>query len=243
VLFIGDSLIQQAYPTFAARLASTGVQAHVLGGPGQSLMSHRGAWLSQLQQAVATFDPDVVVLESCCGNFVTDPNWVGPDGKVVPRDTDAFYAEWRRLAVAATTISSSRGAAVLWVLGPPTHTNGFYGPIDRWVPKVDAIYQSIADCAPGLGTVDWRAIGGAGGTFAESLPDSIGTLVRIRTPDGFHFTPAGWDLLSTVTLAGVTSTWAADEGRPGAWNGQCADPPPRTTVGNRTVGWPNLTDR
>ena len=230
VLFIGDSLVQQAYPTFAARLVSAGVQAQVLGGPGQSLMSHRGAWLGALQQAVAAFDPDVVVLESCCGNFLTDANWVGPDGKVVPRDSAPFYAEWRRLATAATSVSSSRGAAVAWVLGPPVRTNGYYGAIDGWVPKVDAIYQSIAGCRRGVATIDWRTVGGADGAFVESLPNSIGEPVRIRTPDGFHFTPAGWDLLSDITLAGVTNAWAAGGGRPGPWNGPCGPTAPRGSV-------------
>jgi hypothetical protein len=142
-------------------------------------MSHRGAWLTALQHAVTTFDPDVVVLESCCGNFATDANWVGADGKVVPRDTAAFYSEWRGLANAATTVSSSAGAAVAWVLGPPVRTNGFYGPIDGWIPKVDVIYQSIAGCARGVGSIDWRTVGGADGAYVDTLPNSIG---RRRTP-------------------------------------------------------------
>jgi peptidoglycan/LPS O-acetylase OafA/YrhL len=226
VLFIGDSLIQQAYPTFAVRLRAAGVQTEVLGGPGQSLMSHRGAWLAQLQHAVATFDPDVVVLESCCGNFVTDPVWIGPNAQAVTRDTPAFYAEWRRLATAATVASSARGAAVLWVLGPLTHTNGFYGPIDGWIPKVDAIYQSLAACAPAVGTIDWRTVAAPNGAYAGALPNSAGQLVPIRMSDGFHFTPAGWDVLSNVTLAGVTHAWASGGGRDVPWDGQCASASP-----------------
>jgi hypothetical protein len=146
---------------------------------------------------------------------------------VVPRDTGAFYAEWRTLATAATTVSSSRGAAVLWVLGPPVRTNGFYGPIDGWIPKVDTIYQSLAGCARGVGTIDWRTIAGGDGSYVESLPNTVGQSVRIRMPDGFHFTPAGWDLLSDITLAGVTSAWGTDGGRPGPWDRPCAPVAPR----------------
>ncbi|HWW55139.1 MAG TPA: acyltransferase family protein, partial [Acidimicrobiales bacterium] len=230
VLFVGDSLMQQPFPTFAARLAEQGIEARSLGGPGQSLMSHHAAWLPELQQDVATFDPDVIVLESCCGNFVTDPVWVGPDGRPVPRDTPAFYAEWRRLATDASTIASSRGAAVLWVVGPPVHTNGFYGPIDGWMPQVDAIYLSLASCAPGVGILDWRVVSGPDGRYAASLADSTGRLVPIRMPDGFHFTPAGWDLLSNLTLSSIDREWRLDGGRPGAWNGTCA----QARTGGRT---------
>jgi len=221
VLFMGDSLVQEAYPTFAARLGTEGVSTRVLGAGGQSLMSHGGAWLAQLTQGIATFNPDVVVLESCCGNFKFDPEWVGPDGRPVPPDTPAFWSEWRRLATEASVIAGSRGAVVLWALGPPTHTNGWYGAIDGRIPVVNGIYRSLAACDPRMGTVDWGVISGPGRTYAATLPDAAGHQVTVRNVDGFHFTPPGWSLQADVTLAGITHQWDVDGGRTKAWDGTC----------------------
>jgi hypothetical protein len=140
----------------------------------------------------------------------------------VPNDTYSFWSEWRRLATQATTIASSRGAVVLWVLGPPTHTNGWYGPIDPRIALVNETYRAIVACDPSAATVDWTVLGGPGGGFAAALPDASGRLVTIRVVDGFHFTPAGWDLQARVTLPAITQAWAADRGRTQPWRGSCA---------------------
>jgi hypothetical protein len=219
---MGDSLMQQVFPTLASRLHAQGATAQLIGGGGQSLMSHGGTWLASLQREVTAFDPDVVVLESCCGNFRFDPPWVAPNGQVVPNDTFTFWAEWRRLAIEATEIASSRGAVVLWVLGPPTRTNGWYGPIDGRVAVANSVYRSIVTCNPAAATINWSVLGGPGGTYAAALPDAAGRLVPIRVPDGFHFTPAGWDLQARVTLPAIASAWAADRGRTVPWQGRCA---------------------
>jgi hypothetical protein len=221
VLFMGDSLVQEAYPTFAARLNAEGVSTRVLGGGGQSLMSHRGAWLAELQQGIATFNPDVVVLESCCGDFKFDPEWVAPDGQPVPPDTPAFWSDWQGLATQASEIAGSKGAVVLWALGPPTRTNGWYGPIDGRIPVVNGIYRSLAACDPRMGTVDWGVISGPGRTYAAALPDAAGHAVTVRNVDGFHFTAPGWSLQADVTLAAITRQWDHDGGRVTAWDGTC----------------------
>jgi peptidoglycan/LPS O-acetylase OafA/YrhL len=221
VVFMGDSLMQQVFPTLAARLRAQGTNAEVIGGGGESLMSGGGAWAGALQRAVNGFDPDIVVLESCCGPFKFDAPWVGPDAKPVPADSFAFWAEWRRLAVQATTVASSRGAVVLWVLGPPTQTNGWYGPIDGRIPVVNGIYRSVVACDPSAATVDWSVLGGPDRTYAAALPDASGQPVTIRVVDGFHFTPAGWDLQARVTLPAMAQAWAADRGRTAPWRGTC----------------------
>ena len=222
VLFVGDSLVQQAYATFAARLEQRGIQARTIGGFGQSLMTKHGIWLTEIQQAVAGFNPDVVVLESCCGNFNTAPPWVGTDGRPLPPDTPEFYSKWRALATSATELAASRGATILWVMGPPTHTNGWYGPIEGRIPPVNDIYQSIVSCASGAGVVDWRVISASDGSYAAALPNSAGETVQVRTSDGFHFTPAGIDLQADITLTAINHQWTANGGRSAPWGGGCA---------------------
>ena len=226
VLFVGDSLVHQALPTFADRFRSQGVTVEGLGGFGQSLMSEKARWLPEIAQAVATFDPDVVVMESCCGQFKGDPTWVGPNGTAVP-DSPGFYAEWRRLALQASIEASARGALVAWVLAPPTRTNGWYGPIDGRVPIVNRVYQSLAACGPAAGFIDWTVLANPDGSFAWTLPDPAGDPVRIRNADGFHFTPDGIAAQADVTVPAVERQWAAARGRPGPWQGPCTtDAPP-----------------
>ena len=221
VLFVGDSLMQEAYPTFAARLGATGVLARSIGHPGESLWSKAPVWLPAIRRSVATFDPDVVVLESCCGHFASDPPWIGPSGRPADPASPAFFAGWSGLATQATEIASARGAVVLWVLAPPTHTNGWYGPIDGQIPAINAIYRSVTACAPGTGTVDWGLISGPARSYAARLRDSSGRLVTVRDADGFHFTRAGWDLQADVTLPAIRAQWAAHGGRVAPWQGAC----------------------
>lgn len=220
VLFMGDSLVQQAFPTFADRLHRQGVDARAIGGNGQSLMTHQDAWLVQLAGAVSSYDPDVVVLESCCGQFRFDQPLTGAGGQVVAPDSPEFQAAWRALALRASQIASSRGALVLWILGPPTHTNGWYGAIDGQVAGINAVYEGLTACPARTGTIDWSLVGGPGGSYAASVPDATGAVVQIRQADGFHFTPAGIDALSDVTLPAITRAWRGG-GRAGPWPVAC----------------------
>jgi len=217
---MGDSLVQQAFPTFADRLHRQGIDARVIGGNGQSLMTHQNAWLVQLAGAVSSYDPDVVVLESCCGQFRFDPPLTGVGGQVIAPNSPEFQATWRALALRASQIASSRGALVLWILGPPTHTNGWYGAIDGQVAGINAVYEALTACPARTGTIDWSLVGGPGGTYAASLPDATGGAVQIRQADGFHFTPAGIDALSGVTLPAITKAWNGG-GRAGPWPAAC----------------------
>ena len=224
VLFIGDSLLLETVPTLASRMGRSGVEARSIGGFGQSLITHHAAWLTSLAAEVAGFDPDVVVLESCCAGFRSDGPWVGPDGDVLAPDSPAFYAEWRRLALEASRIASSRGALVLWVLAPPAHTNGWYGPVDARITPANEVYLSLRTCGPATATIDWRVVSGPGDAYAASLPDLEGRMVQVRLSDGFHFTPAGIGLLARLSIAALEQRWAAAGGRPGPWSGPCPAP-------------------
>jgi len=111
---------------------------------------------------------------------------------------------------------------VLWVLGPPTRTNGWYGPVDGRIPIVNQVYRGVVACDPSAAVVDWSVLGGPGGTYAAALPDASGHPVTIRLADGFHFTPAGQDLQARVTLPAIAAVWAADGGRTPPWHGTCS---------------------
>ena len=209
VLFMGDSLAYQAFPTIENRLVEAGADVQLIGGAGETMMTNQAEWLGELQSTVDDFDPDVVVLESCCG--AGDPRrpdpYVGSDGEVIEPDSEAQLAEWRRLSREASDIAASNGAQVLWVLAPPARTNGYYGPIEERIGVVNGVYLDLVACDTTLGVVDWSLLSGPGGAYTESLPDASGTLVQVRTADGLHFTDAGQALLADLTRDVVLDSW------------------------------------
>lgn len=57
--------------------------------------------MAELSDAVATFDPDVVVIEACCGygDIISKTEWVTDDGTVLALDSPELWDEWMRVAV------------------------------------------------------------------------------------------------------------------------------------------------
>jgi hypothetical protein len=216
VLFLGDSLIHQSYPTLMARMQAVGVDSRVIGGRGEHLLSASQPWLTELTDALTTFDPDVVVLESCCGwGFAPIAEQLtAPDGVPLQPDTPESWQEWARAASALTDLVRSQGRVALWVLAPPAQTNGYYGPVEGRIAVANDVYRGVVACRAGVGLVDWRAIAGPDGAFTWDLQDRAGRTVRVRSEDGLHFTPEGEALLADLTVDTVQAQWAAFGGRP-----------------------------
>ncbi|MEM9521365.1 MAG: hypothetical protein AAGA37_18795 [Actinomycetota bacterium] len=207
---MGDSLLHQAYPTIEDRLSRIGVGATIIGGPSETLMTRQATWLDDLERSVTEYDPDVVILESCCGTgnpWLPDP-YVDADGTELEPDSAAIWAEWERLALAYTEAAQRRGALVLWILGPAANTNGYYGPIEDRIGVVNRIYTRVAACSGSVGLVDWGVVGGTDQDYVEALPDANGKLIRLRADDGLHFTEPGQALLADLTRAAVEEAWA-----------------------------------
>ncbi|MCD9624557.1 acyltransferase family protein [Rhabdothermincola salaria] len=203
VLFLGDSLVHQGFPTIEQVLADSGIASMAIGGPGENFLTDDGAWLDDLRQGIEAFDPDVVVLEACCGSDLrrgnSDPvtDW--------PATEDA--ALWTQRAVAATDIAREAGALTLWILAPDAATNGFYGPIEDRVRYLRDFYRHVVECRPGSGFVDWGPMT-PDGVFTRTLPDATGAEVEVRSADGLHFTPQGERILAEITRNDVQTAWA-----------------------------------
>jgi peptidoglycan/LPS O-acetylase OafA/YrhL len=215
VLFLGDSLVHQSWATLAARMSAAGIEASAIGGEGQHLLGDGGAWLALLEQALAERDPQVVVLEACCG---WGTPWraeqvVTPSGDVLQPDTDESWREWSRMAATVTDLVRAQGRVAVWVLAPPAQTNGYYGPIEGRIAVANGIYQQLARCRPGVGLVDWRALSGPDGSFVAELPDRSGNLVPVRHVDGLHFTPEGQAVVADLTVEAVRAQWRSFGGR------------------------------
>lgn len=215
VLFIGDSIVHQAWPTIEDRLAGAGIEGRAIGGEGEHLLSEQGRWLDDLGAELAAFDPDLVVLEGCCGwgNPWLDETYIAPDGTSLEPDTEASWNEWSRMARAMTELARRDGRAVMWLMAPPARTNGYYGPVEGRIATANAIYERIVQCTPGVGVLDWRVIAAPDGSFTWELPDAEGDLVQVRHPDGLHFTREGQAVLAEYTRDTLLAQWRSTGGR------------------------------
>jgi hypothetical protein len=109
------------------------------------------------------------------------------------------------------------------VLAPPARTNGYYGPIEGRIARVNEIYRLLVACRPEVGIVDWGVLAAPDGSYTPTLPDAEGNDVKVRADDGLHFTPEGVGVLAGVTLEAIDAQWHAVGGRD-------ADRGPATTV-------------
>jgi len=199
VLLVGDSVMGQAYEVFEGIFAEQGITTGYAGGPSTGPLQPQGDWARQIDDWVTRFDPDVVVMEACCDyTQATDQVYVDPEGNEVLPATDAVYPNWEREVRDLTRRAAARGAEVIWVLAPPVRTNGFYGPLEEHVGRVNEIYRRL-----GVPTIDWSTAVAPGNRYAESVPGPEGAACDPRLEDGVHMTTCGNELLAALTLEQV----------------------------------------
>ena len=206
VLFIGDSLLHQAFPVINAKFGELGVETSAIGGPGTSLLFDQARWLGELETALAETQPDVVVIESCCGYDERREPYTLLGVPLVP-DTDETWAVWQHTADQAIELAEASGALVLWVLAPPAQTTGYYGPIEGRIDRANAIALDLPSRHPCVGFVDWRVIAAPDGSYTDTLPGIDGEPVVVRAPDGLHFSDPGKNVLAEVSRTAVIADW------------------------------------
>ncbi|MCB1004061.1 MAG: acyltransferase, partial [Acidimicrobiales bacterium] len=153
VLLVGDSVMGQAYPFFRDRFAERGIVTGYAGGPGTGPLNPQGEgdWLSQIDRWVSDFDPDVVVIEACCDyTYPPDELYELPDGTEVLPNTDLAYQTWEQVSREMIRRAGAGGARVFWVISPPVSTNGYYGPMEDHVARLNEIYRGLP-----VPKIDW----------------------------------------------------------------------------------------
>lgn len=215
VLFMGDSLVHQSLTGIAAVFDErAGIEVRAVGDEGETLLGERDRWIAQLRSAVAEFDPDVVVLEGCCGYTARGQRtYRAPDGHAVDPDSPELYRYWAAAALEATDAAGAAGALVIWVLAPPAGMPSFYGPLDERIPTVNAIYTQISRCAPSVRLLDWATAVAPDGVYTPTLRTANGDEVQVRHTDGLHFTPVGVGVVALTSLESIQQAWSAAGGR------------------------------
>jgi hypothetical protein len=181
VLFMGDSITGNMLVdgNGEALFERHGFDVQRSATPGFGLLDDpQHGYSNEMALRVASFDPDVVVLE-----FIGNYHAFGDPGlRGVEIDTPAFYTAWNAEAASLTRLAAARGAQVFWVLGPTV------GISQGWVDRVHTIahgYRALSATLCETRYVDaFKVIGD---------PWVAGPW---RTPDGVHLTAEGGAVLA-----------------------------------------------
>jgi len=96
------------------------------------------------------------------------------------------------------------GAHVLWVGLPPM---GGGNITNAFVKQVNTIYATQAELHQGVTYVpSWNVLAGPKGQFVMYLKID-GSEVAVRSSDGVHLDPAGWDLLAQALVKPMEKAW------------------------------------
>jgi hypothetical protein len=199
VLLVGDSVMGQAYEVFRQVFEDEGILTGYAGGPSTGPLQPQGDWARQIDDWVNRFDPDVVVMEACCDyTQATDRVYVDPAGNEVLPATEEVYPAWDREVRDLTRRAQAGGAHVVWVLAPPVQTNGYYGPLEEHVGRLNDIYRNLP-----VPTIDWSSVVAPDGVYTETVDGPDGSTCEVRLDDGVHMSECGNQLLAALTLADV----------------------------------------
>ena len=201
LLLVGDSISHQAAPFFAARFPSTDVRW--IGRDGMGLLTDQGHLLVMIEEAIATFDPDVVLLESVGAYTEYDESapYIAADGTPVEANSEAMFELWATQSQRAVTLARSRGALVVWATTAPIEPRNFFSHLSPRVERLNAIYRRLA----GATVVDWWAGTAPGGRYSAELRSATGDIRTARSFDGLHFTEFGNELLVDIAQPAIAA--------------------------------------
>ena len=184
----GQSLVNKAPDTRVIDPIGGTVDMHVATGLARPEVFN---WAVHLQAVMAEDDPDAVVLTlgSNDDQVLTGGGGVGPLG------SDAWKAEYARRVGGIMDLVTGDGHRKLFWLGIPTVDSQERN--DVRYPMINDILRDQAAQRPGrVVYVDlYSAFRGPDGGYS----DTIG-FVRVRAPDGIHFTREGGDIVADLVL-------------------------------------------
>jgi hypothetical protein len=202
LLVVGDSLGIDVGQPLVNDLASTNVVSAVLDGHIDTGLARPDYfdWQSELQADVARYQPQVVVV------FIgaNDPQNFIDGGSAVTYGTAPWDAAYAKRVGTFMEEAAATGARVLWIGMPP-----MADPVlNAKMQAVNGIAQDQATLHRGVSYFpSWPVLSDPDGRFATFLPDSSGSEVQVREPDGTHIAAAGAQRLSQAVMAFMGHEW------------------------------------
>lgn len=166
-------------------------------------------WFAHIKSETARLNPQVVVLTFGAND---DQSLVGgPGGKTVgPFGSEAWKTEYRRRVGGLMDQVTAEGRRVVWT-GVPVVRNDERAA--RYA-EMNAIYKDEAAKRPDqvyfLDT--WPLLTDASGAYADDLVIN-GAPLRVRAPDGIHFTRLGGQIIADAQLRMINGFWDLVSGR------------------------------
>lgn len=208
VLVVGDSLSFYGYSVMNPMLQSHGAGTTWVGGPGQSPINRTSTWRADIQNAITTTSPKLVMYEACC-NYAN-----GSDDELqwgVPRDSEAMFTLWNTAVRDDLNAAHAGGANVMLIKPPPPVPGSIYDYVGftTRINRIRSIYDQIAaDPAftSWVKTVDWAPPLSENGQMVYSIT-GVGT---VRNTDGLHMAGSGDVRITETTrnfLNATNPTW------------------------------------
>ena len=198
LLLVGDSITKQIAPYFAERYPA--VDVRWVGADGIGPLTAQGRIADLVQEAVASFDPDMVLFEFA-GSY-TNKRGGEPfrlsDGTEVEDGTELMFEVWGEQSQLLVREGRAKGATVLWALAPPVDPDGYFKYLAPNIERFNEIYKSL----DGVVLVDWFAA--SGGQYMPQLAVA-GREEVARAGDGLHFTAFGYRHLVEASEEAIES--------------------------------------
>jgi hypothetical protein len=157
-------------------------------------------WPGHLQLELNKFHPGAVVIMM----GANDDQNLDVNGQVYTPLSSGWIAAYTKRVQYLMEESLAAGARVIWVGLPPM---GGGNITNAFVKRVNTIFEIQAHDHPGVTFVpSWFLLAGPKGQFEEFLKIN-GSEVQVRTSDGLHLDPAGWDLLAHALVRPMEYAW------------------------------------
>ena len=157
-------------------------------------------WPLQLQADLTQVHPQIVVIMM----GANDAQAFYDNGAYIPYGSSQWWTAYSNRVGEVMTEATDAGAHVLWVGLPPMQSAVL--PLS-YLQRVNQVYKSEAATHPGVAYYSsWNLLANKHGGFA--LYKTIGgTSAQIRSSDGVHLYPAGYDLLGNALVGPMQQAW------------------------------------
>ena len=196
VVLAGDSMMAVGFGTGLMRKAGEDKNLRIL----RAFKSGTGLarpdvfnWLEQYPAMVGSEKPDVVIVAI----GANDGQSFLVDGRVLPFGSEEWRKTYQSRVADFLAMVESSGARVLWVGLPPMRSE----PFNQRISIVNRIAYTVVSRDP---KASWWStasfVADASGAFREFAETPNGGLVRLRAPDGIHFTEEGASTMMAILM-------------------------------------------